>query len=251
MSAVRGVLFDLVGTLIEVRDGVGVQYARLAERDSLDLDPAVVDREFPDALRSVPLFDWGVDATLEDIALREKISWHRVVARIVAKAHIPPDEPVPEFDAFFSKLFPHFTRADTWTVHADVVPCLEDLMSQGYVVGLVSNFDLRAIPLLDNLGLTPLLDSITLPAMAHAAKPSPGIFNYALSHHSLTPDETVYVGDSIDDDVDGSSRAGLRPILIDRKGRYADAAPVPRITTLAELRPLIRSLGLDSQAAED
>jgi putative hydrolase of the HAD superfamily len=243
MSTARGVFIDLVGTLIELDGGVGYQYARLAERESLDLDPAVVDLEFPQALRCVPLFDWGVDATLEEIALREKISWHGVVARIVNKAHLPQNEPVPEFDAFFKKLFPHFTRADVWKVHEDVVPCLEGLMRDGYVIGLVSNFDLRVFPLLDNLGLSRLFDSVTVPAVAHAAKPSPAIFSFALSRHSLIPEETVYIGDSIDDDVEGARSAGLQPILIDRKEQHGDIASVPRITTLGSLRPLLRSLG--------
>jgi putative hydrolase of the HAD superfamily len=181
MPAFRGVFVDLVGTLIELDRGVGYQYAKLAEHESLDLDPAVIDLEFPEALRCVPLSDWGVDATLEEIALREKISWHGAVARIVNKAHLTPNEPVPEFDAFFNKLFPHFTRAEAWKVHEDVVPCLEGLMRDGYVIGLISNFDLRVFPLLDNLGLSRLFDSVTVPGVAHAAKPSSAIFSFALS----------------------------------------------------------------------
>ncbi len=241
MSSVRGVFFDLVGTLVEVEGGVGHQYAQLAERESLDLDPAIVDLEFPQALRSVPLVDWGVDQSIEEIALREKISWHKVVSRIVEKAHLPPNEPVPEFDVFFKRLFRHFTLAEAWVVHTDVVSCLEDLMRQGYVVGLISNFDLRVMPLLDNLGLSRLLDSVTVPATAHAAKPDPAIFSSALARHSLTADESVYVGDSLSDDVEGARRAGLRPILIDRKDRYPGYSDAPRITSLAELRPLFQS----------
>jgi hypothetical protein len=42
--------------------------------------------------------------------------------------------------------------------------------------------------------------------------------------------------------VEGARGAALRPILIDRKERHADITSVPRITTLAGLRPLIRSM---------
>ncbi len=243
-------MFDLVGTLVEVRGGVGHQYARLAEWDSLDLDPAVVDQEFPDALRSVPLFDWGVEASLEEIALRERLSWYKVVSRIVAKAHVPAGEPVPDFDAFFKKLFPHFTRADVWSVYEDAVPCLNELVSLGYVVGLVTNFDLRVYPLLDNLDLSRWFDSVTVPAVAHAAKPAAAIFTFALARHSLAPDEAVYVGDSLGDDVEGARNAGVRPILIDRAGRHDALSSVARITTLSDLRPLIRSMRVEVDGAE-
>ena len=52
MTAV--VFFDVAGTLIHVRDGVGAQYARVAARFGVTADPPVLEREFPRAFRSAP-----------------------------------------------------------------------------------------------------------------------------------------------------------------------------------------------------
>ncbi len=240
MATTRAVFFDLVGTLVDVDGGVGEQYAALARRENFDLDPERVNQAFPLALRGVPLVDWGPGTTQAQIAVREKVAWRAIVRRITAEARLPAGEPVPDFDSYFELLYEHFTTRQAWVVHPDVVPCLEDLLSRGYVVGLVTNFDLRAHRLLDNLDLTRLFDSITVPADAAAAKPDAAIFSFALARHSLLPDEAVYVGDSPGDDVEGAGRAGLRPVLVDRRNTKTDIANVPRIASLDRLRDVLQ-----------
>ena len=48
------VFFDVAGTLIRVRAGVGSQYARVAARFGVDADPKALEREFPRAFRAAP-----------------------------------------------------------------------------------------------------------------------------------------------------------------------------------------------------
>ena len=48
------VFFDVAGTLIRVRDGVGAQYARVAARFGVVADPKALEREFPRAFRAAP-----------------------------------------------------------------------------------------------------------------------------------------------------------------------------------------------------
>jgi putative hydrolase of the HAD superfamily len=231
-----------VGTLITPSGGVGHQYVRVAERESLDLDPAVVEAGMPEAVRPIPLLDWGVEDSREDIALRERIAWRASVERLVSRAHLPPNEPVPEFDEFFERLTERMSTRDAWAVHGDVVPCIQDLLLHGYVVGLISNFDLRVYRLLDNLELSSLFDSVTIPAESRWAKPQAGIFTFARARHGLTAGESVHVGDSVGDDVEGAVHAGLRAVLLDRGGAHPDFTGAPRITSLTELRALIATL---------
>ncbi|HKC93746.1 MAG TPA: HAD-IA family hydrolase, partial [Nitrospira sp.] len=75
----------------------------------------------------------------------------------------------------------------------------------------------------------------------HAAKPSPKIFQLALEKHVLDPEEALYVGDSLHDDVEGATKAGLRAVLLDRHGKHTEAG-VQRILTLEELVPLAEGL---------
>ena len=45
----RAAFFDLVGTLIEVRGGVGTQYATIARDYGVNADPKAIDAAFPGA----------------------------------------------------------------------------------------------------------------------------------------------------------------------------------------------------------
>jgi len=174
------------------------------------------------------------------VASLEKGFWKDVVRLIFAEIGLPEQFEGVLFDRYFDRLFDHFATAAGWSVYPDVVPALDRLRRHGIIVGLITNFDHRVSPLIDALDLTRFVDSITIPALAGAAKPETAIFEYALARHGLRASEAVQIGDSIRDDVEGARAAGLRGVLIDRKGRWATTTgDAPRIRTLEELLPLL------------
>lgn len=50
------------------------------------------------------------------------------------------------------------------------------------------------------------------------AKPSLSYFLYVLDHLNLSPDETLMIGDSLENDYFGAQKAGIPALLLDRKG---------------------------------
>ncbi len=74
-------------------------------------------------------------------------------------------------------------------------------------------------------------------ASPEAAKPAPKIFEIALEKHAVDPDEAMHVGDSVRDDMEGATKAGLTGVLLDRTGR-SQASGGHVIRTLEELLPL-------------
>jgi putative hydrolase of the HAD superfamily len=90
------------------------------------------------------------------------------------------------------------------------------------------------------LGIAELFDTVTISSLAHAAKPSPKIFELALEQHAVEPGEAMHVGDSLRDDVEGATKAGLAAVLLARHGKQTPPS-VPAIRTLDELVPLIAS----------
>ena len=85
-----------------------------------------------------------------------------------------------------------------------------------------------------------LICPVLLPDLAHAAKPSPKIFELALEQHAVDPGEAMHVGDSLRDDVEGATNAGLTAVLIARQGKPTPS-DVPTICSLDELVPLTAS----------
>jgi putative hydrolase of the HAD superfamily len=232
----RAVFFDLAGTLIRVRGGIGARYSTIAREYGVDADASAIDGAFPGAFASVSAdsrrgtgpqirADFRRFAA-DEVASLEKGFWKEVVRRIFADAGALAQFRGDQFDRYFDRLFDYFATAAGWTIYPDVVPVLGDLKGRGFVLGLITNFDSRVFKLIEALDLSRFIDSITIPALAGAAKPEAAIFEYALARHGLRPSEAVQVGDSLRDDVEGAGAAGLRGVLIDRN-RFARSGQGP------------------------
>jgi len=68
-----------------------------------------------------------------------------------------------------------------------------------------------------------------------AAKPAPGIFHAACERLGCAPSEVLHVGDSIEADVLGASRAGLRSCWIKRADMYGEDAYWPHMDEAPDL----------------
>jgi putative hydrolase of the HAD superfamily len=232
------VFFDVAGTLIRVRDGVGVQYARVAARFGVAADPARLAREFPRAFRGAPPMAFP-GAPVHAVPQLEREIWRGIVREVFAGAGLLPQFAPGAFDAYFDAVYRHFEGAAVWDVFPDVVPALEALRARGCTLGIVSNFDSRVVRILEALRLAPWFASVTLSSAVGATKPAPAIFVQALALHGIPPAEALHVGDSPADDAEGARAAGLNAVLIDRGGRHADCPGVVRVTSLAALPEMI------------
>ena len=228
------VFFDLVGTLIRSKESIGEQYAAWARRfGAQTADAHQLGAAFRDAMRQAPPMAFpGVG--LEAVAAAEREWWRELVRWVVGTAQLGGVLAGETFERFFSALYQHFTTAAAWEAYPDVAPALQALHLRGVTVGLITNYDTRVYAVLDALDLSDLLDSVTIPALAGAAKPDPLIFAHALQAHLLEPARCLYVGDEIVDDYTGSEGAGMVPVLLDREGKH-EGKGFRRIGSLDEL----------------
>lgn len=79
---------------------------------------------------------------------------------------------------------------------------------------------------LDKLGLTPLFDDIIISSETTYKKPSEEIFRIAFDKFGINPDDSVYVGNDLRDDVLGAHRAGMKTAYIEteQSGKYPHLA---------------------------
>ena len=73
-------------------------------------------------------------------------------------------------------------------------------------------------------------------------KPSLDIFQLALRRAQLEPGQTMFVGDSLEADIEGANQAGMISVLKDPQGRHRHSRIQPRhrIRRLTELREILR-----------
>ena len=106
----RVVFFDVAGTLIRVRDGVGAQYARVAARFGVTADPAALEREFPRAFRAAPLMAFpGARPEAVPRPRARGVARHRA-GGLRRRRALPRFAP-GAFDAYFDAVYRHFEDA--------------------------------------------------------------------------------------------------------------------------------------------
>jgi FMN phosphatase YigB (HAD superfamily) len=103
--------------------------------------------------------------------------------------------------------------ADGWIAYSDTPATIRALTENNVAVGLVSNigFDLR--PILHAYGLEQLALRASLSFELGVTKPSPAIFEHALTTVDALPNETLMVGDDPIADG-GAADVGVRTLIL-------------------------------------
>jgi 2-haloalkanoic acid dehalogenase type II len=135
-------------------------------------------------------------------------------------------------------------RARDFVLREGVRETLADLRSHGLHLGMVSNVDDDQLGhMLELAQLDPHFDSILSSEAAQSCKPDPSIFHEALRRAGCPPQEAVFVGDSLQQDIAGANRVGLRSVLIwsdaEREPTIGEHKPQHVIRRIPELLDLI------------
>jgi putative hydrolase of the HAD superfamily len=233
----KAVFFDAAGTLFDSRQPVGRSYARIARAFGVDASEERVTAAFRRVFHAAPPLAFGPGHPAAELRRLERQWWRERVADTFAGLGEFSD-----YDAYFDALFHFFADPANWEVDDKAPAMLERLKERGFALGMISNFDARVYRILEGLGLARFFDSITISSEAGYAKPSARLFEVALDKHSLQPQQTIHVGDSIVFDIRGAAAAGIPAVLIDRDGHQPmdGVPPDRRITSLGSLLEIIR-----------
>ena len=226
--ATQAVFFDAAGTLIKPTNSVGQSYAAIAENYGLRVAPAELFNRFRVCFDSAaPLaFPGAAPAT---ISVLEQDWWKQLVRRI-----FEPFGPFDRFDAYFDELFAYFARPASWELYPEAIETLRALRERGLELAVVSNFDSRLRNILEGLGAASWFDGIFVSSAVGYAKPDRRIFDFVIKSRQLVATNVLHVGDSVTNDIGGATNAGVKAILVDRKGAH-EADTIPRVASLNEI----------------
>jgi putative hydrolase of the HAD superfamily len=224
---IRAVLFDAGGTLIRVRGSVGAVYAGVAAGHGVEVDADEIEARFRAAFAQMPPLCFPAEADAE-LPQLERNWWKQLVRDVFAGVD------VPDFDAYFNELFDYFADPQSWELYGDVRSALEALEGRGVRMGVVSNFDFRLQRILEGKGIAPFFDAIVLSARSGYAKPDPLIFRAAVEKLAASTSEALHVGDSEEEDVRGAEAAGLRALLVVRRGLAAGPGQIDDLRRLVD-----------------
>jgi len=117
--------------------------------------------------------------------------------------------------------------------YPETIEALESLKKKGVKIALVSNTFLRSVDgLLEKFGMDKLFDAVCWSYECGYLKTDAELINTALQQLGVSKEDAVFVGDSMETDIAGAEKAGITPVLIDRKDtrKY-----VNKIKSLTEL----------------
>jgi len=204
---------------------------------------------FPDLGKTLaPLAARGLRAVQEQLYAAERAAKRRLDA---AHASDPYDRSVDQqfWDIYYQHLLGQLGRSDP-QLQAELVAATRQSrhwcrswprtrqilgrLRRRYRLGMISNSDGHIAELMRDIGLGDCFESFTDSGLVGYEKPDPRIFQVAMQSLSVTPEESMYVGDVYSVDYAGARSAGMRAILLDVSGTYRES-DLPRVESLAEL----------------
>ena len=206
---IQGIVLDAVGTLIEPRPSVSRAYADAARRQGVDLDVKEVKARFLRHFSADELDESSGLLATDDAVERRR--WRRIVAGCLPET--------PDLDLAFRELWSHFGDPTSWAVFPDVPGALASLREDGFRLCIASNFDSRLRGVLAGLqGLGNWRDPLVISSEVGHRKPHRAFYEAACLAMNLPPSRILCIGDDPENDHRGPIRAGLRAVLIERRG---------------------------------
>lgn len=211
---VTAVLFDMGGTLLSyaAREQLGQPTVAALQRLGFSLDDPAVRAARRRASQDVERAYATRTSFLHRDLFRDQIARTAELLGVSAPDHVLDRFDAEQLEAVVAHLVPMPAVHET----------LELLRARGLYLGVVSNADddqLEAT--LQRNGLAALVDDWTSSEEADSCKPDPRIYHYALAKAGLSAAETLFVGDSLQHDIAGAQRAGMRAVLIGEPGTVA------------------------------
>jgi putative hydrolase of the HAD superfamily len=237
--AYRVIIFDVNGTLLGYEDPLGFEKRFAGACRDLG-HPVTTDQVCLAFQRLVEewagLKESGFQRASSGEQYRRTMTW---VYQLMLEALEVPGDLGQQADALYERFI---VREGFMPVFGDVEDALVRLRSRGLRLGVLSNFPPHLEDTLRQHGIHGYFDFFVVSSLVGLEKPDPAIFELAIERAGSPRETILYVGDSLDDDIDGAAAVGLPAILIDRQNRHPEAA-CARIKSLSELEEILCAAG--------
>ncbi len=129
-------------------------------------------------------------------------------------------------------------NADNFVLYKDVNPTLHTLKKEGLSLACVSNENEYLNKFFIHFGIEDYFDFVLTSEEVGYEKPNPKIFYSALNKALLSPNEVLFIGDSLISDYHGAKNVGINPLLIDRENRVEEPG-INKIRILTDVKYFI------------
>lgn len=244
-QTVKTLIFDLDGTLCTY----GLNLEDSLEKCFEDVDDEITEitaEDYEEEFGSQ--FDMAIDDEVErpDLNFRERIFVNLLSGEEEGKVGTP----LSEDEAL--ELARKFTEIREGSLHLfDEVPEVLKGLRGEFKLGMLTNgpSDLQRSKI-EVLGIEPWFEDIVVSGEHGMAKPDPGIFEVSLSRLNTSPDDTVYIGNSLKYDVLGAKNAGI-PVIWRKDESEEEIEEARPDLVIEDLTPLSNGFEVQSIHSQD
>jgi putative hydrolase of the HAD superfamily len=130
----------------------------------------------------------------------------------------------------------------------DAIKTANQLKSQGYKIGLISNCSIEIPILWQETAFAEAIDTPIFSSLERLRKPDIRIYHIACERLGVTPEACLYIGDGEDHELAAAARVGLHAVLIQTSARNTSRSHQEArewqgatITNLGEVLRLVKS----------
>jgi putative hydrolase of the HAD superfamily len=213
----KAVIFDFYGTLAETPNW-GPSWQEMVAEVGYDLPDDLRDRWWND----------GLDGSEHDEHSQSRdhyVAWQRARTQGMLDEVGVPRATQEILIARVREIGAHRSMR----AYDESIEVLAELRARGLTLAICSNWDWDLAEAIESAGLNGTVDTIVSSAWIGARKPHPRMYEAVLDRAGLSPEHTLFVGDTWSCDVEGPRAMGLEPVYVRRPHLGPDAtAPVNR-----------------------
>lgn len=207
--AIKGILFDLYGTLIDIETDESMEEIYRGIAHYLTYQGVLVNRgEVRDGYYRI-MKQYRTESHEEHPEVDVELIWNAFLEQEGMKESSKRRE--------LSRILAQFYRAISrkrLKLYPDVKRVLDSLQ-QRYRMSVISDAQPSyALPEIKAVGLDGYFDPIIISADYGFRKPDLRLFRYSLDSMNLTPGEVIYIGNDMYRDIYGASRLGIKSIFV-------------------------------------
>ena len=222
MRPVETVFFDVDFTLIYPGPTFEAEgYRRFCEKHGMEIEA----ERFEDAVQAASVV--LSDAVVYDLELFVRYT-RRIVEEMGGRG--------VGLEACAREIYAEWAVCQHFALYEDVAPTFQRLHAAGLKIGLISNTHRCLTSFQNHFELDGFVTAAISSSEHGYMKPHPSIFQAALQLVGAEASTAVMVGDSLEHDVQGALRVGMRGVLVARSGaELHEVDGVPIIRNLTEL----------------
>lgn len=196
----KGIFLDAEGTFLLFNPSLGEIYRKIWKDFRVNVDPEIISQKFKFYFKRV--FKEKLKPPLNGEICKN--AWKEVFEKVFEEF-----KNSEFFEKAFKRAYEFFAKPDC----VKVVPGFKEFLTNGKEAGLklavISNWDCRLYSILEGHGLLPYFDAVFLGCEVGYLKPNAEIFKQALNYFSFKPEETIMIGDTLEDDIEVPKTLGM------------------------------------------